>query len=426
VIKLSHEGNDRAIGGASSGAIAAFTAAWERPDAFSRVFSSIGTYVDLRGGLRYLSLIRKYEPKPIRVYIQDGSGDLNIYGGDWWMSNQTMERALTFAGYEVAHVFGDGAHNGKHATAIFPEAMRWLWKDWPRHVATSASKNATLTDILVPGENWQLVSEGYKFTEGPAVNARGEVFFNDITGNKTYKIGLDDKVSEFIADSKKANGQAFGPDGRLYAVASGEQKILRYEADGTAKVIADGWAGNDIVVAQNGNVYVTNPPANNANDPSKVWLIKPSGDKLVVDTGLAYANGITLSPDQTLLYVADYRSHWVYSYAIKSDGTLDYKQRYYWLLVPDTADRSNADGIRVDRDGRLYVATALGVQVADQAGRVQCILPTPNGRVSNLTFGGAKFDTLYVTSGDRVYKRKLKVIGANAWDKPLKPAAPRL
>ncbi len=426
VIKLSHDGNDRAIGGASSGAIAAFTAAWERPEAFSRVFSSIGTYVDLRGGLRYLSIIRKYEPKPIRVYIQDGAGDLNIYGGDWWMSNQTMERALTFAGYEVAHVFGDGAHNGKHATAIFPDAMRWLWKDWPKHVATTPSKNATLTDILLPGENWQLVSDGYKFTEGPAVNTRGEVFFNDITGSKTYKIGLDGKVSEFIADSKKANGQAFGPDGRLYVVASGEQKIFRYEADGTAKVIADGWAGNDIVVAQNGNVYVTNPPANNANDPSKVWLIRPNGDKVVVDTGLAYANGITLSPDQTLLYVADYRSHWVYSYLIKPDGTLDYKQRYYWLLVPDTADRSNADGIRVDRDGRLYVATALGVQVADQAGRVQCILPTPNGRVSNLSFGGPKFDTLYVTSGDRVYKRKLKVIGANAWDKPLKPAPPRL
>jgi len=426
VIKLSHNGNDRAIGGASSGAIAAFTAAWERPEAFSRVFSSIGTYVDLRGGLRYLSIIRKYEPKPIRVYIQDGSGDLNIYGGDWWMSNQTIERALSFAGYEVSHVFGDGAHNGKQATAIFPDAMRWLWKDWPKHIATSPSKNATLTDILLPGENWQLVSEGYKFTEGPAVNNRGEVFFNDITGSKTFKIGLDGKVSEFITDSKKANGQAFGPDGRLYVVASGEQKILRYEADGTAKVIADGWAGNDIVVAQNGNVYVTNPPANNANDPSKVWLIRPNGDKVVVDSGLAYANGITLSPDQTLLYVADYRSHWVYSYLIKPDGTLDYKQRYYWLLVPDTADRSNADGIRVDREGRLYVATALGVQVADQAGRVQCILPTPNGRVSNLTFGGPKFDTLYVTSGDKVFKRKLKAIGANAWDKPLKPTAPRL
>ena len=425
-IKLSHDGNDRAIGGASSGAIAAFTAAWERPDAFSRVFSSIGTYVDLRGGMRYPSLIRKYEPKPIRIFMQDGSNDLNIYGGDWWMVNQTMERAFQFAGYEVQHAWGDGGHTENQAKAVFPEAMRWLWKDWPKAVMTGQSKNATLASILIPGEQWQLVGEGYKFTEGPAVNSKGEVFFTDGASSKTYEISLDNKVSQFAGASKKGNGQAFGPDGRLFAVASSDQQVIAYGADGTAKVIAEGFAGNDIVVAHNGNVYVTNPPAGNANDPSKVWLIKPSGEKSIVDTGLKYANGITLSPDQTLLYVADYRSHWVYSYVIQVDGSLTLKQRYYWLQVPDTSDQSNADGIRVDRDGRLYVATAMGIQVCDQAGRVQCILPTPNGRLSNLTFGGEKFDTLYATCGDKVYKRKLKVIGANAWDKPSKPAAPRL
>jgi gluconolactonase len=425
-IKLSPDGNDRAIGGGSSGAIAAFTAAWERPDAFARVFSAIGTYVDLRGGLRYPTLIRKYEPKPIRIFLQDGSDDINKYGGDWWMANQTMERALTFAGYEVQHAWGDGGHTGKQATAILPDAMRWLWKDWPKPVGIGQTRNDTLNDILIPGEGWQLVSEGYKSVEGPAANARGEVFFNDVTSSKTFKIGLDGKVSEFIADSKKGSGQAFGPNGKLYAVAGGDQKVVVYDADGTAKVIADGWVGNDLVVAHNGNVYVTNPPAGNSNDPSKVWLIKPGGEKSVVDTGLKYANGIALSPDQTLLYVADYRSHWVYSYLIQPDGSLQNKQRFYWLHVPDTSDQSNADGIRVDRDGRLYVATALGIQVCDQAGRVQCIIPTPNRRLSNFAFGGEHFDTLYATCGDRVYKRKLKVIGASAWDKPNKPAPPKL
>jgi hypothetical protein len=102
VICLSTNANDRAIGGSSSGAICAFTAAWERPDAFSRVFSAIGTYVGLRGGDRYPTLIRKTEPKPIRIFLQDGTNDLNIYGGDWWMANQTMERAFIFAGYEVS------------------------------------------------------------------------------------------------------------------------------------------------------------------------------------------------------------------------------------------------------------------------------------------------------------------------------------
>ena len=426
VIKLSHDGKDRAIGGSSSGAIAAFTAAWERPNEFTRVFSAIGTYVDLRGGLRYPTLVRKYEPKRLRIFMQDGSNDNNKYGGDWWMANQTMERALTFAGYEVRHVWGNGGHTGKQATAVFPDAMRWLWQDWPRRVGAGPTNNDTLSAILIPGEDWQLVSEGYTFLEGPAVNAKGEVFFNDVTNSKTYNIARDGRVSQFIADSKKGNGQAFGPDGRLYAVATGEQKVIAYGPDGTAKVIAEGFVGNDIVVAHNGNVYVTNPPADNVNAPSNVWLIRPNGEKSIVDTGLKYANGITLSPDQTLLYVADYRSHWVYSYLIQPDGTLLDKQRFYWLHVPDTSDQSNADGMRVDRDGRLYVATAMGIQVCDQAGRVQCIIPTPNRRLSNFSFGGEHFDTLFATCGDKVYKRKLKVIGANAWAAPNKPAPPRL
>jgi sugar lactone lactonase YvrE/enterochelin esterase-like enzyme len=425
-IRLSKSGNDRAIGGASSGAICAFTAAWERPAEFSRVFSAIGTYVGLRGGDRYATLIRKYEPKNIRIYLQDGSADLNIYGGDWWMANQTLERALTFAGYQVQHLWGEGAHNQRHATALFPDAMRWLWKDWPQPVKAGNTANQTLKDILIPGEAWELAGEGYGFTEGPAANSKGEVFFSDIPASKAYKIGLDGKVSVAIPDSKRTNGQAIGPDGKLYAVATGIQKILAYDASGTAVTIADGIAGNDLVVAHNGNIYVTNPPPPNSSEASKVWLIKPGGEKITVDTGLRFANGIALSPDQTLLYVADYRSHWVYSYQVQADGSLQHKQRYYWLHEADSADDSAADGLRVDRDGRLYVATRLGIQVCDQAGRVNAILPTPNGRVSNIAFGGEKFDVLYATCGDKVYKRKLKVSGAQSWAAPIKPAAPRL
>ena len=91
---LRTDGNSRAIGGASSGAIAAFAAAWERPDAFSRVFSTIGTYVGLRGGNDFPTLIRKTEPKPLRVFLQDGSNDLNNYGGNWLLANQEMLSAL--------------------------------------------------------------------------------------------------------------------------------------------------------------------------------------------------------------------------------------------------------------------------------------------------------------------------------------------
>ncbi|HMC65382.1 MAG TPA: SMP-30/gluconolactonase/LRE family protein [Gemmataceae bacterium] len=421
-IRLSKDGNDRGIGGASSGAICAFTAAWERPDAFRRVFSAIGTYVGLRGGHSYATLIRKFEPKPIRVFLQDGKNDLNLYAGDWWMANQEMERALTFAGYEVKHAWGDGGHDGKHATQVFPEAMRWLWKDWPEPVKAGAGSQQ-LRDILLPGEGWQLVADGYQFTEGPAANAKGEVFFNDIPNSKTYKLGLDGKVSVYLADSKRGNGQAFGPDGRLFAVATGSNQVLAYDAAGKGDVIADGIQGNDIVVRHDGGVYVTNP---SRTEPSKVWYISPKGDKRIVDTGLKFANGVTFSPDQSLLYVAESRTHWVYSYQIQPDGSLAYKQRYFYLHVPDTADDSAADGMRVDRDGRLYVATRMGIQVCDQAGRVNCIIPTPNGKIANLCFGGEHFDTLFATCGDRVYKRKVKVKGANAFEAPLKPATPRL
>jgi gluconolactonase len=424
-IHLSHDGNDRCIAGISSGAICAFTAAWERPDAFRRVFSSVGTFVGLRGGNSYPTLIRKYEPKPIRIFLEDGSNDQNIAGGDWWMANQEMERAFRFAGYEVNHAWGEGGHNDRHAREIFPEAMRWLWKDWPKPVKAGAG-SSQMQEILIPDEPWKLVADGYKFTEGPAANAKGEVFFNDIPNSKTYKIGLDGKVTLFVADSKQGNGQAFGPDGRLYAVASAANQILAYDDTGKPTQIADGFYGNDLVVLHDGGLYVTNPTLPNPAEPGKVWYIDPQGHKRVVDTGLKLPNGIAVSPDQSLLYVAESRSHWVWSYQIQPDGSLAAKQRYFYLHMPDRADNSGVDGIRVDRDGRLYSATDMGIQVFDPAGRVFAIIPTPNGDIANLCFGGPQFDTLYATCRDRVYKRRVKTRGANAFDAPIKPAPPRL
>jgi len=426
-IRLSKSGNDRAIGGSSSGAIAAFTAAWERPDAFTRVFSAIGTYVGLRGGDGYHTLVRKFEPKPLRIFLQDGSNDNNIYAGDWWMANQTLARALEFSGYDVRHVWGEGAHSGRHGAALFPDAIRWLWSGWPKPVSgTAPTKNAVLAAILVPGEDWQLVGEGYRFTEGAATNAQGEVFFTDIPNSKAHKIGLDGTVTGMRENTNRANGQAFSPDGRLFVAEAGAKKIVAYDIAGKGRVVAEDIAGNDLVVAHNGNTYVTEPPAGASNDPSKVWLIKPDGAKQVVDTGIRFANGVAVSADQSLLYVADYRSHWVYSFQIQPDGTLAHKQRYYWLHEADPDDASNADGMKVDREGRLYVATRLGIQICDQPGRVNAILPAPNGRVSNLSFGGEKFDVLYATCGDKVYKRKLNIAGAQAWAAPVKPATPRL
>src|SRR5437867_3139456 len=156
-LNISTNGNDRAIAGSSSGAICAFTAAWERPDAFRRVFTSVGTFVGLRGGNNYPTLIRKTEPRPIRMFLQDGSNDLNNYGGNWFLANQEMLSALEFAGYDVNHAWGDGGHNQKHATTVFPEALRWLWRDYPKPIAANPEQKShqPIMEILIPGEDWQ-------------------------------------------------------------------------------------------------------------------------------------------------------------------------------------------------------------------------------------------------------------------------------
>lgn len=117
----------RAICGISSGGICAWTAAWERPDAFGLVLSQVGSFTNIRGGHVYPALIRKIERKPIRVFLQDGSNDLDNHFGNWPLANQEMAAALKYAGYEYEFVYGEGGHSGKHGGAILPDSLRWLW-----------------------------------------------------------------------------------------------------------------------------------------------------------------------------------------------------------------------------------------------------------------------------------------------------------
>ncbi|TAL04110.1 MAG: gluconolactonase [Verrucomicrobia bacterium] len=418
---LATDANSRAIAGASSGAICAFTAAWERPDAFARVFSTIGTYVGLRGGNEYPTLIRKTAPKPLRVFLQDGSGDNNSYGGNWWLANQEMLSALEFAGYEVNHIWGDGAHSSKHGGSILPDALRWLWKDYPAPIKAGIGSKQPLMDVLIAGEEWQLVADGFKFTEGPAVNEEGEVFFTDIPNNRIHKIGLDGKVSVFAENTSGANGTMFGPDGNLYACQNGDKKIVRYDADGKKTVITEAMDSNDLCVSHDGKIYVTDPPH------KQVWLITSTGEKRVVDSGITFPNGVRFTPDQSLLLVADMRGQFVCSFQIEPDGSLTNKQPYFHLHIPDGAPDSGADGMTLDSAGRLYVATRMGVQICDQAGRVIGIIPRPQEKgLSNAAFGGEKFDELFVTSGDKIFKRKTKAHGALSFQPPIKPVPPKL
>jgi enterochelin esterase family protein len=126
---ISDDPKMHGIGGLSSGAICAFTAAWEHPEYFHKVLSQIGSYTNIRGGNNYPSIIRKHKKKDIKIFMQDGTNDLNNENGDWWLANLEMESALKFKGYEFKFEKGSGTHSGKHGGAILPESLIWLWND---------------------------------------------------------------------------------------------------------------------------------------------------------------------------------------------------------------------------------------------------------------------------------------------------------
>ncbi|HEX8311347.1 MAG TPA: alpha/beta hydrolase-fold protein, partial [Chthoniobacteraceae bacterium] len=130
-LNISPDPRRRAVCGMSSGGIAAFTVAWEKPEVFGKVISHIGSFTDIRGGYVYPALIRKTKgsAKPFRVFLQDGSNDLDNLHGNWPLANQDMAAALKFAGYDYQFIFGEGGHSPQHGGAIFPDTLRWLWRD---------------------------------------------------------------------------------------------------------------------------------------------------------------------------------------------------------------------------------------------------------------------------------------------------------
>ena len=135
-VRLRRDAAGRAIAGQSSGAIAAFTVAWERPAEFSKVLSGIGSFTNIQsgktlreGGHNYAAMIRKAPRKPIRIFMQDGANDLDNQHGSWWLANQTLARSLAFAGYDYRFEQGQGFHSNAHIRAILPDALRWLWRN---------------------------------------------------------------------------------------------------------------------------------------------------------------------------------------------------------------------------------------------------------------------------------------------------------
>jgi enterochelin esterase-like enzyme/sugar lactone lactonase YvrE len=476
-IKFSTDPNDSAISGNSSGGIAAFMVAWHRHDRFRRVFTGVGTYVGIRGADQLPVLIRKFEPKPLKVFLQSGTGDNNLYCGDWWMANQMMERSLTWAGYDVNHAWGEGGHNQKHASQIFPDVLRWLWTGWPdeKEVKANAKSESKWKgyEVCVEREAWKNIAlpEGkYVSIQDMTANKEGEVFIvGQFVDPEIGQRSAPRRIGEFLV-GQVADGYDDGyrnvtwkidAEGKssVFARLEGSPLGLAFDGNGILRVSANmkGYSGPSVVVGYAAGGNQVGKPLSFATDPgnSLVWPSKidfshsgilffttaggmlhtvPPDGKLRsygVDT-LEFGNqpsGIALSPDQTLLYFTggQFNEH-IGCFQIAPDGTLKNVQRFCHLDGSGNGQSSiiHASSPCVDTDGRLYVATSLGVQVCDQAGRVNFIIPTPP-HLHNMCFGGKDLSELFIACGDKIYKRQTKVHGiVSGQTAPIKPAAPKL
>ncbi len=419
---LSKDPNDIALAGSSSGGIAAFNAAWTRPDAFHRVMSFIGSFTNLRGADTLASMIRKSEPKPLRVFLQDGRADQDIYSGSWFLANQEIYASLQYAGYESSFIIGTEGHNGKHGGAILPDALRWVWKDYPQPVVKSTKVNERgLYTILEPGKDWELVGAGYHLSADSTVDRDGNVFFTDNRHNRIHKVDGQGNITVWKENSGGAHGIAFGPDGRLYAGQHDRKRIVAFSPDGKEAVIAEGVQTHHLTVTARGDIYFAESPKH------LLSMIDSKGTKRMVLDKMNWPKAVHASTDQSLLVVNDPHTKWVWSFQLLPDGSLANGQPFYHLETPDESSESDASGMTFDTDGYLYVATSLGVQVCDQAGRVNAILnPPPGGDgVSDVFFAGPGLQWLYVSSGDKMFRRLVKHHGAATWN-PVKPPQPRL
>lgn len=283
----------------------------------------------------------------------------------------------------------------------------------------SMAQDTTLTKTdLFDASRLELVSRDFKFTEGPAHDKQGNIFFTDQPNDKIWKYDLSGKLSVFLSPSGRSNGTYFDQNGNLVVCADEHQQLWSVSPDKRVNVLFTDIHGkhlngpNDLWVDNKGGIYITDPYYQRDYwtrkapelDGEKVYYL-PKGKKelILVSDALQKPNGIVGSPDGKLLFVADIKGNKIFRFAIHADGSLGKAE-----AIID----QGADGITLDALGNLYLA-GKGVSIYTQEGKQIGYIKINEPWTANLCFGGKNNDELFITASTALYRIPMNVKGAN-------------
>jgi gluconolactonase len=425
---LSKNPDDRGIAGTSTGAVGAFMAAWNRPDEFHRVLSFIGTYVAMKGADELPALVRKTEPKPIRIFMQDGTGDHIVpaepygtsFAGSWPINNRVMFEALQYSGYDARLEMGTEAHNMKQGGAIMPDALRWLWRGYPEPIVVHEppqmkeagwDPRAKVYATVWADRSWEQIGGSYGEVASPTGDDLGDVFFADVAADRIYKADAEGKVTVYKEKAGRVKALREGTAGVLYAYQAERRQIVAYGPGGDQRVVARNVDVNDMAVTAQSTIYFSDTAH------KTIGMVDASGKVRVVYSGggIASPSGVALSGDQAMLVVSDAQARFSWSFQIAADGGLQNGEPFYRLQAPETGWISGVGGVAEDSIGQAYFATPIGIQVCEANGRMAEVLNSPViGGVSSFVFAGKKLDWMYVAEGGRLFRRPVKVAGVAA------------
>jgi gluconolactonase len=278
--------------------------------------------------------------------------------------------------------------------------------------APAFSADGPIAGLGPKGEVTEL-HDGYMFTEGPAVDAQGNVYFTDVRANRIHKVDLDGKISTFLEDSQGCNGLMFDRRGRLVACQGGAKRIVAIDvATKQVTVLADKFEGkpfnrpNDLVVDRHDGVYFTDP------DSTSVYYAAADGRVSRVATDLPRPNGVLLSPDEATLYVLPSGTPDVMAYPVTSPGVLGAGRVFCRLEQAAEGRPRGGDGLTVDSRGNLYFTQPAlrALQVVSPEGKTLGLIRVPKNP-SNCTFGGKDLTTLFITAQTSLYTAPMEVKG---------------